>query len=51
MSDWGSDIGTIAKIGQEVSGGVVIVHGLAVRVRHGPRAVVIMLCCVRGYYR
>ena len=25
------------KIGQEVSGGVVLVHGLAVRVRHGPR--------------
>ena len=32
-----SDGGTIAKIGQEVSGGVVLVPGLAVQVRHVPR--------------
>ena len=34
---WGSGGGMIAKIGQEVSGGAVLVHGLAVRVRHGSR--------------
>ena len=34
-SDWDSNRGTIAKIGQEVSGGLVLVHGLAIQVRHG----------------
>ena len=33
-SEWGFNRETIVKIGQEVSGGLVLVHGLAVRVRH-----------------
>ena len=52
-SDWGSDRGTIAEIGQEVSGGVVLVHRLAVRVRHAMvrLVVIIILVVCRGGYR
>ena len=38
LSGWvrgGVDVGSLARIGREVSGGVVLAESLAVRVRHG----------------